>query len=172
MENISAADVSAPKAAYAAGITPEQMRQWISRERFEPQGDSDRDGRQWRRFAPVDVFRIAVAACIARYGFTVAEAFEIVHKHVDALTYGVAIISRRDAATRVEVPFSVLVARLRAEDATLVLSREKGCTSVEVQPSRAGLHLWAHEHYVLIRLDCIAESVARRLHRVADINLA
>lgn len=80
-----AATVLFSDAATAARVTERQLRNWLDRQQFRPLGDAGREDGRWRRFAPVDVVRLAVFGRLVANGCTVAEAGDIISIYIDPI---------------------------------------------------------------------------------------
>jgi DNA-binding transcriptional MerR regulator len=115
-----------PAAAYASRVDPVALRHWLDRRQVAllvPQ----RSRGAWRRLQPADIVRVAVIGYLVRFGFTVAEAREVVEKHVDRRLFGVVAVCG-------DIPWPLLRGRLfglvleisRQRDGTVVVSETTG----------------------------------------------
>lgn len=86
-------------AAKAANVTDRQLRNWLDRQQFRPLGDDGREDGRWRRFAPVDVVRLAVFGRLVANGCTAAEAGDIISIYIDPFYSLMAYKNRLDATT-------------------------------------------------------------------------
>jgi hypothetical protein len=84
--------VSVPVAAYAAGVCPRTFRDWIANGAIRLLAPRSAPGR-WLRVSPADIVRLAVAGRLLAFGFTLAEANEIIRDHLDTRIEGAASLA-------------------------------------------------------------------------------
>lgn len=102
-----------PATAYCARVAPDVLDRRQVTTIVPPQPHSG----AWRRFQPADVVRLAVIGRLMTFGFTVAEAHEIVVQYVDRALLAVVSVCG-------DIPWFLL--RSRLYDFQLVVSRERG----------------------------------------------
>jgi hypothetical protein len=83
MRPIGDAQVTFGQAARAAGITEKQLRNWLDKGQVLLIGDDKREQGQWRKFAIIDLIRIASVGRLVSYGVDVSTAYELVRTMVD-----------------------------------------------------------------------------------------
>jgi DNA-binding transcriptional MerR regulator len=115
-----------PAVAYCARIAPDVLRHWFDRKQVTTIVPPQHAPRAYRRFQPADVVRLAVIGRLVAFGFTLAEAHEIVVQYVDSALWAVVSICG-------DIPWFLLRGRLY--DFELVISRERGG---EVSVTRRG----------------------------------
>jgi hypothetical protein len=107
--------VSVPLAAHAAGVTVKTMRSWLTDNRIVllvPR----RSAGAWLRLAPIDVVRLAVAAQLLQFGFSIAESNEVLVEHLDRHLLGLSMLGEGGP------PWHVLLSQMRGH--SLAVSRE------------------------------------------------
>ncbi len=109
MDAIASPTVTASLAASAAGFSWHTFRALMGREAFRLLGHPDRGAGQWRRFAPVDVVRLAVLRRLLAHGFALAEADGVLARSVDRLVFGMAKCG-------LDIPAGMLRGRLAGAD--------------------------------------------------------
>jgi hypothetical protein len=79
-------------AAYAAGVCPRTFRDWIADGAITLLTPRSAPGK-WLRVSPADIVRLSVAGRLLTFGFTLAEANEIIVKHIDTRIHGAASLA-------------------------------------------------------------------------------
>lgn len=95
MRLIGDAQVTFGEAARAAGITEKQLRNWLDKGQVLLIGDNKREQGQWRKFAIIDLIRLAAVGRLVGYGLDVSTAYELVRNMVDAGAPEITALSSR-----------------------------------------------------------------------------
>jgi hypothetical protein len=115
-----------PRAAHAAGVPARTFRGWIHSGALAllvPR----RVANAWLRVSPADTVRLSVFGALIPFGLTMAEAGEIVRRHVDCHLSGVVLAAG-------DIPWPVL--RMQLRDVVLRISRGPDGIECERLPCR------------------------------------
>lgn len=144
-------------AAKAAGISEATLRNWLDRGQVWLEGDDEREEGAWRRFALVDVVRLAIVGRLVGYGLTVEQAAEYASDAFDGL-FRYLCDDRR--TNRFTLPHS-----LRGYAMALIRNGEQ--ITIRLGHPKSEIDTADLRHYVMICADKIAEDVLKGLREAA-----